>query len=73
MNKEFEYIPDDLTTAHEKVKREVPDAAELLEKVTKPVDHTVTIALFLDPFLRRLQAKSKTMTERAKFKKKKEA
>lgn len=73
MENEFEYNPDDLATARKKVKLEAPNAAELLEDVTKPVDHIVTNALFLDPFLRKLQAKTKTMTERSKFKKKKGA
>ena len=73
MTNEFEYTPDDLAKAHKKVMQEVPKAAKLLEEVTKQVDHDVTIALFLDPFLRKMQAKSKTMTERTKFKKKKGA
>jgi hypothetical protein len=73
MTNEFEYVPDDLRTAHKKLLREEPNSVAILEEITKPIDKLVTKALFLDPFLKKMQAVSKTLTERSKFKKKKEA
>lgn len=52
--------PDTVRKANEKVRRNFPPSiATLIIKITKPVDNTVSQAIFTDPMLRKLVAREK--------------
>jgi len=52
--------PDTVRKANKKVKRNfLPSTANLILEITKPVDNTVSQAIFIDPILRKLVAREK--------------